>query len=843
MMDDEEIQASGTKISEENLCPMYFGISCAFVALEFLSRSNTNGVDTEFGGIRDRMLQGSTHLLGLLVWRIQKREAIEERSELLHKLEKAETKVAELKKRRSEDSKANEKVVRIFASQEQSWLNERRKLRMQIGALLSKLRVSGTKNEEAILELKSKIKDKELLLESRNKFLEQEEQGKRKELELKLDRANDMLKEVRDTAYKATTEQSTQLWKHKTALMELVSNQRQLEAEMGRALRQLEASKEELDSVLKQKEESVSMVQKLSMEVRKMRKDSEQKDKILSAMLRKSKIDSAEKEILLKELKLSKARRKQAELETEKWRPLYRSRHDRSARADPDYQMRSIIEGLSCVKEVHTIEPTSSHNQKSRSHTTNNKVHPGDSERKTEREDGMDQKGQWVMKFPPPTVADDTHWKKMVNSQLEGWVEPETERKTNIIEERHRLEIDAFVEQLRLKDEKLEAFNWRFLSVELESRRLQSHIEGLGQDLSHLKEENLKLEASSMEQQSEVISLKDKMASLQLHHLQYQKMNSKSSPKTPDPSHEYAWSNAKVIREREREEELKPLLVRIPTVMESKKEDETPPENKSQGTIPEVIESHEEEIEEVKKEVEMDPGHVVQEYAACPVVVKVIDKLASGKLSLHGKENHPWKMDLHSLGVFYKIKRLNQQLFMLDKLAGAQTSKEKRANCDSECQQLKTFLLYVMPLLNKQVSRYQTLQESTNNLSQRMYDNNADSSNRDANIVKTKSEIRKLENFLEEMFHLQRYMVATGQKLIEIQSRMASEWAYSSAQDSGIYTEFNMKRFANSISTLFREVQKGLEARISRMIGELEGTLTCDGFIHLGQQSSVRHYS
>ncbi|RZC56501.1 hypothetical protein C5167_015354 [Papaver somniferum] len=497
--------------------------------------------------------------------------------------------------------------------------------------------------------------------------------------------------------------------------------------------------------------------------------------------------------------------------------------------------MRSMVEGLSCVKEVHTIEPTSSHNQKSRSRITNNRVHPGDSERKTEREDGMDQKEQRVMKFPP-TVADDTHWKKMVNLQLEGWVEPETERKTDIIEERHRLEMDAFVEELRLKDEKLEAFNWRFLSVELESRRLQSHIEGLGQDPSHLKEENLKLEASSMEQQSEVISLKDKMASLQLHQLQYQEMNSKSSPKTPDPSHEYAWSNAKVIREREREEELKPLLVRIPTVMESKKEDETPPENKSQGTIPEVIESHEEEIEEVKKEVEMDPDHVVQEYAACPVVLKVItDKLASGKLSLHEKENHPWKMDLHSLGVFYKIKRLNQQLFMLDKLAGTQTSREKRANCDNECQQLKTFFLYVIPLLNKQVSRYQTLQESTNNLCQRMYDNNADSSSRDANIVKTKKEIRKLENFLGEMFHLQRYMVATGQKLIEIQSRMASELAYSSAQDSGIYTGFNMKRFANSISTLFREVQKGLEARISRMIGELEGTLTCDGFIHLGQ--------
>ncbi|KAI3990754.1 hypothetical protein MKX01_023054 [Papaver californicum] len=286
-------------------------------------------------------------------------------------------------------------------------------------------------------------------------------------------------------------------------------------------------------------------------------------------------------------------------------------------------------------------------------------------------------------------------------------------------------------------------------------------------------------------------------------------------------------------REREREEELKPLVVRIPTVMESEKEDETPLENKSQGTISEVIESHEEEIEEVEKEVEMDPGHVVQEYA-CPVEVKVIDKLASVNLSLHEKEKHPWKMDLHSLGVFYKIKRLKQQLFMLDKLAGTQTSKEKRVNCDNESQQLKTFLLYVLPLLNKQVSRYQTLQESTNYLCQRMYDNNADLRKRDTNIVKTKEKVRKLENFLGEMFHLQRYMVAAGQKLTEIQSRMASELACCSGEDSEIYTGFNMKR-SNSTSTLFREVQKGLEVRISRMIGELQGTLTCDGFIHLEQ--------
>ncbi|RZC08857.1 hypothetical protein D0Y65_015532 [Glycine soja] len=52
------------------------------------------------------------------------------------------------------------------------------------------------------------------------------------------------------------------------------------------------------------------MSQKLSLEITKFHKDLEQKDKILFAMLRKSELDTVEKQMLLKEVKLSKARRK-----------------------------------------------------------------------------------------------------------------------------------------------------------------------------------------------------------------------------------------------------------------------------------------------------------------------------------------------------------------------------------------------------------------------------------------------------------------------------------------------------------------------------------------------------
>ena len=264
----------------------------------------------------------------LLVWKIQREGANGEHCELLHKLETAEKEIMELEKIRCDDAEANETVVSVSASQEQSWLIERTKLRQHIEDLMNELRVCEKKNEEAISELDAKLKEMKLLVQSKDKAVEEEEH-KRKELEEKLAKAEKIVEELRETAKRKSQEHSIDILKNKTAFLELVSNQRQLEAEMGRALRQLEAKRKELDAVLGQKEESMLLTQKLSMEVVKMRKDLEQKDKILSAMLRKSKLDTTEKQMLLKEVKLSKAKKKQAELETESWKSVSESKHEK----------------------------------------------------------------------------------------------------------------------------------------------------------------------------------------------------------------------------------------------------------------------------------------------------------------------------------------------------------------------------------------------------------------------------------------------------------------------------------------------------------------------------------
>lgn len=104
--------------------------------------------------------------------------------------------------------------------------------------------------------------------------------------------------------------------------------------------------------------------------------------------------------------------------------------------------------------------------------------------------------------------------------------------------------------------------------------------------------------------------------------------------------------------------------------------------------------------------------------------------------------------------------------------------------------------------------------------------------NGDLNTLRTKGEKKTLEIFLEETFQVQRYMVATGQKLMEVQTKIGSGLVGVAAEvDKSV--SFDTKRFNDNIRSLFQEVQRGLEVRIARIIGDLEGTLACEGMIKL----------
>ncbi|KAL0304421.1 UNVERIFIED_CONTAM: hypothetical protein Sradi_6310200 [Sesamum radiatum] len=776
-MDEKGVSGSFIFISEENtdsLYPMLFGVSCAFFALRLLPEPEM--CDDKWSEIRNRMLKGSAHLLGLLIWRVQREEAKSGKSQLLQELENAQKQIQELKKIRSEEAKANEKVVSIVAAREQSWFDERRKLRQQIAALMNELRVVEMKKEKSASELNEKLKENEAILQLKDKSFEEAEQ-KRREIEEKVKAAENLVDELRENVKREAQRHSCEISRHKTAIIELVSNQRQLEAELGRAVRQVEAAKQELDSVLEQKEQSIVMTQRLSIELLKMRKDLEQKDQILSAMLRKSKLDTVEKQMLLKEVKSSKAKRKQAELETARWKAVSEPKHERQSlrnmfakHVDVKSDVRKGVEVFSLVSDPYLIEGTDK----------------------------------------PQLVADVDH--------LENWCDSESETHKTAMEERHNLEIDAFAEQLRIKDEKLEAFRWRLLSTEIESKRLQSHIEGLDQEITQLRQENMKLEALLLDRDAELHSLKEQLV-LQFNPPNLQKLNFNSI------NHDTVWSKVKVIKRKpgQKRQELKAIAEEISQAVEDKKVDDVPANEQVKDIVLTLQNPHKEMQE--GKVAALEPDHFRQESMDSDDIANAETSTSLGQGSSK-KSTSTWRMDIHALGVSYKIKRLKQQFLMLERLTGKQENSENNNGHSG----VKGFYA-LTSLLNKQVDRYQSLQGKTDDLCQRMHEKNLNL-NGGLAIARTEDETKKLEQFLEETFQLQRYIVATGQKLMEVQTKIASGLV-GYVEKIEKPESFDMERFADSIRTLFREVQRGLEVRISRIIGDLEGTLACDGIIHL----------
>nr|GMC98599.1 nucleoprotein TPR [Ipomoea batatas] len=780
---------------KENFGPIFFGVSCAFFALRVLPADSDESCDENWSEIRNKMLQGSAQLLGLLVWRIQKEEANTRMSDLTFELENARGEVEELKKRRSEDAKANAKVVGIYAAQEQCWFNERKKLRQHIGGLMHELRVLGVKKDKTVSELDDKLRENEVALQSKDKMIEEAGQ-KCKELEEELRKAENVAEELRNAAKVEAQKHANEITKHKTAFIELVSSQRQLEAEMGRAARQAEAAKEELDSVLQQKEQSVLMMQKLSMDLVKVRKDLEQKDQILSAMLRKSKLDTAEKQMLLQEVKLSKSKRKQAELETERWKLLSESRHERlSLRNLLSKHGNSKLDVIPNGKGLLPNEIMPSNSGKNRLKKIDYLLEYEQSACRKDPELVSPLTDNYLTNDNEISVADIEH--------LENWVRSEVEKYRIAFEQRHHLEIEAFAEQLRLKDEKLEALRWRLLSMEVESKRLRSHFEAMDQDLSQLRQENMRLEAVLLNRESKDVP---------------------DCQKTQDQ--DTIWSKVKIIKRKpgEKEQGIKKDTREICEEAEITREEKGTAVNPPKDIIL-TLKYPVKEIQEEGASVALQPSSTGEEHfstdsARAAETSTSVDNAAT-------KISPAWKVNLQALGVSCKIKMLKQQFLVLERLTGKQERCENSESNDNAHFTMQGFYA-LMSVLNKQVARYESLQGKIDDLCKRMHQNNLDKASERFSIARTKDQIKMLEHFLEETFQLQRYIVATGQKLIEVQTKVASGLV-GALQEVDRPDCFDMKRFADNIKTLFKEVQRGLEVRIARIIGDLEGTLACDG--------------
>lgn len=665
----------------------------------------------------------------------------EEKGNLLQRLEDANSEITELKKLRNQDAKANEKVVSIIASQKQNWLKEKYRLRLQVEALMRELRNMEKRKRTSLSELQERLKEKDGLVQSKDKEIE-EEKLKRQEVEEKLVKSEKEVQELREMKERDVKEHSSELWRQKKTFLELASSQRQLEAELSRANKQIDAKRHEVED--------------LSLEMVKMRKDLEAKDRILAALLKKSKLDIAEMHTLLMEAKM-----KQDEDEAKSWRSNSKSR--RSLRSMFAFETTSKPTKTNSVGSITHIDE---HVEWNKDPNVVPEIMGSYSN------DDFSELGNGVVHFEGANG---------VARKRENMSFGEEDFCIRVIGKKQEIEIGVLPEH-----EKIEALCLHLMNSELESNRLRSCIEGQSQEMSQSRHNNTKVEESvAMRKQHFKTQLKSFMS--HKNNTSYRRKNTKAEelqvqervfgPK--EGSKEHATEKG---RESYSPDELRHLTLKAAqsdAEEESEKDTLLTENGKADG----------------KEESESQPSST---------------------------NNPPWRMDLHALGVSFKIKRLRQQLMMLERYIGKQESQEidKISSSDTG----KRALLLLITLLNKQVTRYQSLQEKIDGICEKMHVNDTGKTS--------------LEHFLDETFQLQRYIVATGQKLMEIQSKITSGFVevlvgFITTESSSASSSFDPERFAESIRSLFQEVQRGLEVRISRIIGDLGGTLAREGMIHL----------
>lgn len=666
----------------------------------------------------------------------------EEKGNLLQRLEDANSEITELKKLRNQDAKANEKVVSIIASQKQNWLKEKYRQRLQVEALMRELRNMEKRKRTSLSELQERLKEKDGLVQSKDKEIE-EEKLKRQEVEEKLVKSEKEVQELREMKERDVKEHSSELWRQKKTFLELASSQRQLEAELSRANKQIDAKRHEIED--------------LSLEMVKMRKDVEAKDRILAVLLKKSKLDIAEMHTLLMEAKM-----KQDEDEAKSWRSNSKSR--RSLRSM--FAFETTSKPTKTTNSVGSITHIDEHVEWNKDPNVVPEIMGSYSN------DDFSELGNGVVHFEGANG---------VARKRENMSFGEEDFCIRVIGKKQEIEIGVLPEH-----EKIEALCLHLMNSELESNRLRSCIEGQSQEMSQSRHNNTKVEESvAMRKQHFKTQLKSFMS--HKNNTSYRRKNTKAEelqvqervfgPK--EGSKEHATEKG---RESYSPDELRHLTLKAAqsdAEEESEKDTLLTENGKANG----------------KEESESQPSST---------------------------NNPPWRMDLHALGVSFKIKRLRQQLMMLERYIGKQESQEidKISSSDTG----KRALLLLITLLNKQVTRYQSLQEKIDGICKKMHVNDTGKTS--------------LEHFLDETFQLQRYIVATGQKLMEIQSKITSGFvevlvSFIATESSSASSSFDPERFAESIRSLFQEVQRGLEVRISRIIGDLGGTLAREGMIHL----------
>ncbi|XP_024394607.1 uncharacterized protein [Physcomitrium patens] len=518
-------------LQEEEPWPLlaeYFGVALAFAALGALIRgANGNRVNA---GEKDshpkmqkmvlqNMLKGSMERLQNLARNAQnlqdrltesteagenhRKECNLEKASVLQKLATAEEEVRKLKRRRAEDAKANEKVVRIYANREHGWKAERKKLCHEIDILRKSLiraeinglcspNVSSLKCNECDIKNK-RVKDLE-------KALKEQEFVARKIVDIRKKEEDYLQLTIRFTAVKKIADELKERLNKELAnskereaiLDEVRKGQQETEHRLMKALEDLATSKLNLESLRIATDDHSAMAQKLLDELATMRQESEDKDVMISTMLDRATFDREEKEDLARELAAAQAAKVVAEAESGRWKRLAaeRTRTNLSDevpdagrtghRSHRSLGNRSELEKIADLQQSHLEEVNNLCTFYSRQ-----------VEALEKQVEMYKAKARDASTFSMPALLSADLQGPLSDPTCKAWFEVVKGRFATQIDEKHWSQIETFERHLRAKDERLSAFRSKLITLESELAQSRTKVDDLGCNASTATNEHL----------------------------------------------------------------------------------------------------------------------------------------------------------------------------------------------------------------------------------------------------------------------------------------------------------------------------------------------------------------
>lgn len=782
-----------------------------------------------------------------------------EKIRLLRKLEEAETEVEEMKKRRAEDARANEKVATIFATQRQHWKMEKKKLKQQLEILL--------KQSQALEEFPS---------------------------EDKLDCSSCARKD--------------------SLMSDLGAKSLQMEDELVRAFKGLEICKKDCKIMFEEKKE---ITERLSAEIVRLQRDIDEKDEVISSLLRKA----DEKEELERKLTIVEAKRKQGDwpglekslhavhikqrhlLEMDAFERQMRAKDERMevfrqkllsmdnkleklqaenrdlvrslelAKAknanleimlkEKDFVLRSFKENLI----LHEKSKMHSHSEQSLHELEDGKCKIEKVEHKTINFRAVEEskaKDEEFREFTSPAVkakslqtqADYEEGKerpfllkssKSVPINYLGDRNFQRERLQNIDKESERVLPRENPHLICLIQQATQAFGPCFHRETGPEGMLQTTKENAGNSGLH----SLLTRACHKEQdgnpREELPTVVDKHVSGTC-----KCGNTIDNDQTEDvvvapvkfQSQRAIWGEWQKGRATASVDSASQFSLpgrkgqlKGKTVFQ----DQYTTEKRVERGLDDVHYSGEAE----RQTTELSTTHVqtnpVKSFPARKNDDIPSDASSYLKHILEGRYSST-KKDAEALAISSDVKKLEQQLLQLEKISKAEVSKRICLKDETSIMDLttenendydqvksKSASLSAIQLLKKQFKRYQALIGKIDDLCTRIHEKDPAHTNTGS---RSREQIAAQELFLIETFQLQHYLAATGQKLVAIQSDIAHKFC---AMDNEIVltANFNMMQSVESIKSHLKEMQRSLEKRLARIIGDLEGTLARDGILHV----------